>query len=172
MQFLGFDAQGLGQFGNTCDLLAQQFALFPQFAAGQMTGNESSIAVPPLKKPLSRQPFVDAENRILIDRQFRGQHPYRWQALARLQRSASALGPDLRSDLPCDRHSRRRFHANPHGSAPGDYTTITVFTGLSRGTLALTGSHPVELFRRGAARLAPAVRRLILAFVQGTPPRN
>jgi hypothetical protein len=31
---------------------------------------------------------------------------------------------------------------------------------------------PVKLFRRGAARLAPAIQRLILAFVQGTPPQN
>jgi hypothetical protein len=31
---------------------------------------------------------------------------------------------------------------------------------------------PVKLFLQGAASIAPAIRRLILAFVQGTPPQN
>ena len=29
----------------------------------------------------------------------------------------------------------------------------------------------MKLFLQGAASIAPAIRRLILAFVQGTPPR-
>jgi hypothetical protein len=31
---------------------------------------------------------------------------------------------------------------------------------------------PVELFRRGTASLAPAIQRLILAFIRGTPIEN
>lgn len=31
---------------------------------------------------------------------------------------------------------------------------------------------PVELFLRGAASIEAHIRRLILAFIQGTPPQN
>ena len=66
-EFLGLDAKGLGQIDNAGDLLAQQLTLLLQLAAGHMIGNERPVAMPPLQKPFGGEPFVDAENRILVD---------------------------------------------------------------------------------------------------------
>ena len=78
MQFLGLDAQGLGQFGNAGDLLTQQFALFTQLAAGHVIGNESPIAVPPLREHAEDIPLLVE----IFLRHFTAKHKRRRQQLS------------------------------------------------------------------------------------------
>jgi hypothetical protein len=88
--------------------------LFAHLAGGHTVGNISSVAVPTFEESFGRQPFVDTENRVLVDRQFSGQDSHGRQAFAGPQSSAGALRADLRGDLPRDGHPRRCFDPNLH----------------------------------------------------------
>ena len=94
--------------------------------------------MPPFQKPFGRQPLVDAENRVLIDRQFGGQRPDRGQPIAgpsaRLAHCARIWAAICRvMGIPDDVSTRIRTDR-----PSSDYTSITVITGVSRG---LGGRH-------------------------------
>jgi len=115
MGFFSIHAQGFRKIHRAGDLFAKQPPLGLHLARRNAVGHESSIAVATFQKSLAGQSLVDAKDRVLIDRQFGGQHPNRRQPLAGLERSAGALRPDLSGDLPSNGHSRGCFDANMHG---------------------------------------------------------
>ena len=72
------------------------------------------VPVAPFKKPLCREPFVNPQDRVLVDCQLPGEFPHAGQSVAGSKAPTGTLRPDLVHDLPGDRQSGGCFNTKEH----------------------------------------------------------
>ena len=94
------------------------------------TGDKRPLPVPHFEQPLAAQPFVHAQDGVLIHGQLAGQLANRRQPIARLHAAGRTERRNLVGNLPRDGHRRAFFdsqkHAENQGENASDYSSVTV----------------------------------------------